>query len=59
MTETERRYSKYRFNRDPELTVDGQGYYIARNWGVSNTPKFIEKMEVLFSGLKYSSTANS
>jgi len=59
MTETERRYSKYRFNRDPELTFNGQGYYIARNWGVSNTPKFVEKMESHFSGLKYSSIANS
>ncbi|MGS2723966.1 hypothetical protein ACVBEJ_09475 [Porticoccus sp. GXU_MW_L64] len=58
MTETEKRYSKYRFNRDPELNFDGQGYYVARNWGVSNTPKFIEKMESLFSGLSYSSTAS-
>ena len=58
MTETEKRYSKYRFNRDPELIFDGQGYYVARNWGVSNTPKFIEKMESLFSELSYSSTAN-
>ena len=58
MTETEKRYSKYRFNRDPELVFDGQGYYVARNWGVSNAPKFIEIMEALFSGLTYSSTTN-
>lgn len=58
MTETEKRYSKYRFNREPELIFDGQGYYIARNWGVSNTPKFIEKMQSFFSGVIYSSTAS-
>lgn len=58
MTETERRYSKYRFNREPELVFNGEGYYVARNWGVSNTPKFIEKMEARFSGLSFSSVAS-
>lgn len=55
MTETEKRYTKYRYRQDPEFTYEGQGYYIARNWGVGNTPKFIAKMEREFSGLKYSS----
>lgn len=54
MTETERRYSKYRFNREPELVYDGQGYYVARNWGVNNVPKFIEKIEGKFLGVKFS-----
>lgn len=58
MTETERRYSKYRFNREPELVFDGDGYYIARNWGVSNTPKFINKMEERFTNLSYTSVAS-
>lgn len=53
MTETEKRYSKYRHNREPELIYDGKGYYIARNWGVSNTPAFIEKMQARFPKLKY------
>ncbi len=58
MTETEKRYSKYRFNRDPELVFEGKGYYIARNWGVSNTPKFISKLEKRFSDISYSSTSS-
>lgn len=53
MTETEKRYSKYRHNRDAELVYDDIDYYIARNWGVSNTPTFIEKMQNRFDGLKY------
>lgn len=54
MTESEKNYMRYRFNREPEFVFEGQGYYIVRNWGVSNTPKFIEKMESKFHDLKYS-----
>ncbi len=54
MTEVEKKYAKYRYNREPEFVFEGQGYYIVRNWGVINTPKFIEKMEAKFKGLKYS-----
>ena len=56
MTDTERRYSKYRFNREPELVYANNGYYVARNWGVSNTPKIIEKMQERFPTLEYSSS---
>lgn len=58
MTETETRHSKYRFNKDPELMYKGKGYYVVRNWGVSNTPKFISKMEDKFPDISYSSTAD-
>ena len=54
MTETEKKYSKYRFNKEPELMFEGQGYYVARNWGVGNIQPFIEKMEGKFPGLSYS-----
>lgn len=54
MTETEKRYTKYRHTRESELIFEGKGYYIARNWGVSNTPGFIKKMQSKFSGLEYS-----
>lgn len=54
MTETEKRYSKYRFNKKPELIFDDQGYYVARNWGVNNVQKFIDKMESKFQELNYS-----
>lgn len=53
MTETEKRYTKYRYNLDPEFNFGGKGYYIVRNWGVGNTPKFIEKMENAFVGIQY------
>lgn len=51
MTDTEKRYSKYRFNRAPELIYENTGYYVARNWGITNTPDFIQKMENKFPGL--------
>lgn len=57
MTETETRYSKYRFNKEPELMYEGKGYYIVRNWGVNNISKFIEKMERRFPDISFTSTA--
>jgi len=53
MTDTEKRYSKYRHNKEPELIYNNAGYYVARNWGITNTPDFIEKMQNRFDGLKY------
>ena len=58
MTETETRYSKYRFNKEPELMHEGKGYYVVRNWGVNNISKFIEKMEARFPDISYSSDSN-
>jgi hypothetical protein len=57
MTDTERRYSKYRFNKEPEITLEGSGYYIARNWGVNNVQKFMDKMQSRFPEISYSSSA--
>ncbi len=57
MTETETRYSKYRFNKEPELMYEGKGYYIVRNWGVNNISKFIDKMEKRFPNISFTSTA--
>ncbi|WP_321532378.1 hypothetical protein [uncultured Desulfuromonas sp.] len=54
MTETEKKYSKYRANKEPELMFEGHGYYVARNWGVGNIQAFIEKMESKFPGMSYS-----
>jgi hypothetical protein len=53
MTDTEKRYSKYRHNKEPELIYNNADYYVARNWGITNTPDFIEKMQNRFDGLKY------
>lgn len=57
MTDTEKRYSKYRFNKEPEMTFEGASYYIARNWGVNNVQKFIDKIEARFPEISYSSIA--
>lgn len=54
MTETEKRYSKYRFTKDPEMIFDGEGYYVARNWGVNNVQKLIDRMGAKFPELSYS-----
>jgi len=53
MTDTEMKYGKYRYKNEPEITYKGTGYYVARNWGVSNVPQFIEKMSNKFEGLTY------
>jgi len=53
VTETERKYSKYRVNEEPELVYGGHGYYIARNWGKNNIQKFIDKFTSRFDGLSF------
>lgn len=54
MTETEKRYSKYRYTKDPEVVFEGKGYYVARNWGVHNVQKFIDKIEENFPEVSFS-----
>ncbi len=53
MTETEIKYRKYRVNNEPELIYKDKGYYVARNWGIGNIEKFIDKMTKKFGNLKY------
>ena len=52
-TETEIKYRKYRKNDAPELIYKDQGYYIARNWGIGNIQKFMDKISSKFSQIKY------
>jgi hypothetical protein len=52
-TKTEVKYRKYRTNDDPELIFNNQGYYVARNWGVGNVQRFIDKISARFSQLRY------
>lgn len=59
MTETERRYGKYRHINDPEIFYQGTGYYIARNWGVNNVQKFINKMKLKTPSLSFEPSDNS
>ena len=53
MTENEKRYSRYRFTKPPELIFEGQEYFVARNWGVDNVQKFIDKIEARFPEISF------
>ena len=52
-TETEIKYRKYRVNEDPELFFNGKGYYVARNWGIANIQRFMDKFSSRFPLIKY------
>lgn len=52
-TDTEIKYRKYKTNDAPELTYNGEGFYVARNWGINNIDKFIKKFTEKFQGLEY------
>lgn len=52
-TDTEIKYRKYRTNDPPELIYKGEEYYIARNWGIGNIDKLINKFTEKFPGLEY------
>lgn len=47
------KYSRYRVKNEPEITFEGKGYYVARNWGIKSTHVFIEKMKKRFNNLGY------
>ncbi len=53
VTENEKKYGKYKVNLEPELILEGNEYFVARNWGKQNTGKFIKKMSKKFDALKY------
>lgn len=52
-TETEIKYRKYRTNESPELIFNGEEFYVARNWGIGNINKLIDKFKEKFPGLEY------
>jgi hypothetical protein len=53
VTDTERKYSKYRVSGEPEIEHEGVGYYVARNWGIGNISGFINRMIERFPTLSY------
>ncbi len=53
ITENEKKYRKYKFEDDPELIFNNEEYYVARNWGIGNINKFINKFSEKFPKLKY------
>lgn len=52
-TETEIKYRKYKTNDSPELIYKGEEFYVARNWGIGNVDKLINKFTDKFPGLEY------
>lgn len=53
ITENEAKYSKYRVKNKPEFIYNNIGYYVARNWGISNIGNLITKIEGKFPQIKY------
>lgn len=53
VTDTETKYRKYRINSEPELIFDQKEYFVARNWGINNIDRFLEKMTKRINGLEY------
>jgi hypothetical protein len=58
ITDGERRNRKYRFSNEPELVFNDVGYYVARNWGVTNAGKFMDSMKTRFPQITYGSTSD-
>ena len=52
-TEGEVKYHRYRTNDESELIYKGKSYYVARNWGIGNIQRFMDKMSIKFSQIKY------
>ncbi|WP_257291869.1 hypothetical protein [Endozoicomonas sp. ONNA1] len=52
ITDNEEKYRRYRTQQKAEFFYQGQEYYIARNWGVSNITPFIREIENRFPRIK-------
>lgn len=50
---TEDKYKKYRTQSEPEFVYQDEGYYIARNWSLSSTNRFINEIQEEFSALRF------
>jgi len=59
VTDTEKKYSKYRVSNEPEIYFEGEGYYVARNWGVRSVERFIEKIKQRFPDIEYTQYKNT
>lgn len=53
INEREKRYSRYRYSREPELIYSGKGYYVARNWGIKAVNRFIDKFQDKFPNISF------
>lgn len=52
ITESEKKYGKYRFKHDPELIYGGEDFYIARNWSVNGAARFTEAIATQFPNVE-------
>ena len=53
VTETNKKYNKYRVSREPELIYDSKEYYVARNWGKESAEIFAKKISDKFPSITY------
>jgi hypothetical protein len=53
VTDTNKKYNKYRVSRDPELIYDNNEYYVARNWGKESAEAFANKVTSKFPAVTY------
>ncbi len=53
ISENEIKYKKYRTNEPAELILNFEEFYVVRNWGIGNIPKFIKVIEERFPDIKY------
>lgn len=56
ITDSNKKYSKYRVNNEPELVYNGEEYYVARNWSKENATVFTEKITNLFPSIRFEVT---
>lgn len=52
ITDNEKKYSRYRYKKQPKIMFNNQGYFVARNWGVLHVDGFIEKLANQFEAFK-------
>ncbi len=53
VSDTNKKYNKYRISRTPELVYGGKEYYVARNWGKENAETFASKITDKFPSITY------
>ncbi len=53
MTASEIKYRRYGLKGAPALTRQGVEYFVCKNWGVTNIPRFAEKISERFPQIIY------
>jgi hypothetical protein len=53
VTDTNKKYNKYRVSRDSELIYDSNEYYVARNWRKESAEIFANKITSKFPSVTY------